>query len=290
MPIVPAAEIRTAAVLGAGTMGHGIAHVLAQSGIEVRLYDIAASAVEKGLAGIRANLEKGVAKGKLSAAERDAALARLSGTTKLDEAVAGVQCVVEAVPEKLELKQKLFAELGAKLSAEVLLATNTSSLPISRIASVTPSAERVVGMHFFNPVHIMSLVEVVVTERSSQAAVATAVGLGRRMGKEPIVVKDSPGFASSRLGVLLGLEAIRMVESGVASAEDIDKALTLGYGHPMGPLRLTDLVGLDVRLAIADYLQKEFGERFAAPALMREMVQRGELGRKSGKGFYEWKD
>jgi 3-hydroxybutyryl-CoA dehydrogenase len=290
MPIVPAADIRTAAVLGAGTMGHGIAHVLAQSGIEVRLYDIAASAVEKGLAGIRANLEKGVAKGKLSAAERDAALARLSGTTKLEEAVAGVQCVVEAVPEKLELKQKLFAELGAKLSAEVLLATNTSSLPISRIASVTPSAERVVGMHFFNPVHIMSLVEVVVTERSSQAAVATAVALGRRMGKEPIVVKDSPGFASSRLGVLLGLEAIRMVESGVASAEDIDKALTLGYGHPMGPLRLTDLVGLDVRLAIADYLQKEFGERFAAPALMREMVQRGELGKKSGKGFYEWKD
>jgi len=290
MPIVPASEIRTAAVLGAGTMGHGIAHVLAQSGIEVRLYDIAASAVEKGLAGIRANLEKGVAKGKLSAAERDAALARLSGTTKLDEAVAGVQCVVEAVPEKLELKQKLFAELGARLSAEVLLATNTSSLPISRIASVTPNAERVVGMHFFNPVHIMSLVEVVVTERSSEAAVATAVALGRRMGKEPIVVKDSPGFASSRLGVLLGLEAIRMVESGVASAEDIDKALTLGYGHPMGPLRLTDLVGLDVRLAIADYLQKEFGERFAAPALMREMVQRGELGKKSGKGFYEWKD
>jgi 3-hydroxybutyryl-CoA dehydrogenase len=145
-------------------------------------------------------------------------------------------------------------------------------------------------MHFFNPVHIMSLVEVVTTERSSEAAVATAVGLARRMGKEPIVVKDSPGFASSRLGVLLGLEAIRMLESGVASAADIDKALTLGYGHPMGPLRLTDLVGLDVRLSIADYLAKEFGERFAAPALMREMVQRGELGKKSGKGFYEWKD
>ncbi len=290
MATLQASQIRCAAVLGAGTMGHGIAHVLATSGIQARLYDIAPSAVEKGLASIRANLEKGVAKGKLSAADRDAALARLSGTTKLEEAVEGVQCVVEAVPEKLELKQKLFADLGAKLGPEVLLATNTSSLPIARIASVTPHAERVVGMHFFNPVHIMSLLEVVVTERSAQAAVDCAVELGRRMGKEPIVVKDSPGFASSRLGVLLGLEAIRMFESGVASAEDIDKAMTLGYGHPMGPLRLTDLVGLDVRLSIADYLQKELGERFAAPLLMREMVQRGELGKKSGKGFYVWKD
>jgi len=290
MPTLQASEIKTAAVLGAGTMGHGIAQVLAQSGIEVRLYDIAASAVEKGLSAIRANLEKGVAKGKVTAADHVAAIARLSGTTKLDEAIALVQCVIEAVPEKLELKQKLFAELGAKLGADVLLATNTSSLPISRIASVTPNAERVVGMHFFNPVHIMSLLEVVVTERSSEIAVATAVGLGRRMGKEPIVVQDSPGFASSRLGVLLGLEAIRMLESGVASAEDIDKAMTLGYGHPMGPLRLTDLVGLDVRLSIADYLAKEFGERFAAPLLMREMVQRGELGKKTGKGFYEWKE
>ena len=290
MPVIQASEIQRAAVLGAGTMGHGIAQVLAQSGIEVRLYDIAASAVEKGLAGVRVNLEKGVAKGKVAAGERDAALARLVGTTRLEEAVAGAQCVVEAVPEKLELKQKLFAELGAALGADVLLATNTSSLPIARIASVTPAAERVVGMHFFNPVHIMALVEVVATERSSQAAVASAVALARRMGKEPIVVKDSPGFASSRLGVLLGLEAIRMLESGVASAEDIDKAMTLGYAHPMGPLKLSDLVGLDVRLSIADYLQKELGERFAAPALMREMVQRGELGKKSGKGFYEWKD
>jgi 3-hydroxybutyryl-CoA dehydrogenase len=290
MPTLQASEIKTAAVLGAGTMGHGIAQVLAQSGIEVRLYDIAAGAVERGLSAVRANLEKGVAKGKVSAGERDAALARISGTTKLEEAIALVQCVIEAVPEKLELKQKLFAELGAALGGDVLLATNTSALPVARIASVTPRAERVVGMHFFNPVHIMSLVEVVTTERSSEAAVATAVGLARRMGKEPIVVKDSPGFASSRLGVLLGLEAIRMLESGVASAADIDKALTLGYGHPMGPLRLTDLVGLDVRLSIADYLAKEFGERFAAPALMREMVQRGELGKKSGKGFYEWKD
>jgi len=290
MPTLQASQIRTAAVLGAGTMGHGIAQVLAQCGIEVRLYDIAAGAVEKGLSAVRANLEKGVAKGKVTTADRDAALARITGTTKLEEAIALVQCVVEAVPEKLELKQKLFAELGAALGGDVLLATNTSALPIARIASVTPRAERVVGMHFFNPVHIMSLVEVVTTERSSEAAVATAVGLARRMGKEPIVVKDSPGFASSRLGVLLGLEAIRMLESGVASAEDIDKALTLGYGHPMGPLRLTDLVGLDVRLSIADYLAKEFGERFAAPALMREMVQRGELGKKSGKGFYEWKD
>lgn len=290
MNTLEASKIQTAAVLGAGTMGHGIAHVLVGAGIRTRLYDLMPGAVDRGLAAVRANLEKGVQKGKLSAADRDSALALLSGTSQLEEAIADVHCVIEAVPEKLELKQQIFSNLGAKLGPQVLLATNTSSLPIGRIASVTPHAERVVGMHFFNPVHIMKLIEVVSTDRSSSSAVRAAVDLGKRLGKDPIVVKDAPGFASSRLGILLGLEAIRMLESGIASAEDIDKAMTLGYGHPMGPLQLTDLVGLDVRLAIAQYLQQEFGERFAPPALLVEKVRRGELGKKSGKGFYEWKE
>jgi 3-hydroxybutyryl-CoA dehydrogenase len=290
MNTIEAVRIQRAAVLGAGTMGHGIAHVLATAGITTKLYDLMPGAVERGLASVRSNLDKGVQKGKVTQADRDAAVARLSGTIHLEEAIEGVDVVIEAVPEKLELKQQIFSSIGEKLGSHVLLATNTSSLPIARIASVTPHAERVVGMHFFNPVHIMKLIEVVTTDRSSASAVRTAVELGVRLGKDPIVVKDAPGFASSRLGILLGLEAIRMLESEIASAQDIDKAMTLGYGHPMGPLQLTDLVGLDVRLSIAQYLEKEFGSRFAPPALLVEKVARGELGKKSGKGFYEWKE
>ena len=282
-------DIRTAAVLGAGTMGHGIAQVLAMAGIETRLYDLDAAAVERGIGAVRANLDKGVAKGKVEPAARDAALARISGVSSLAEAAEGVQCAIEAAPEKLDLKQSLFAELGKRLGPDVLLATNTSSLSVTRIAAVAPHPARVVGMHFFNPVHLMKLVEVVAGERSSDAAVIAAMDLARRLGKDPIRVRDAPGFATSRLGVLVGLEAIRMLESGVASAEDIDKAMTLGYGFPMGPLELTDLVGLDVRLAIAEYLSKELGPRFEPPALLREKVEKGELGKKSGKGFRDWK-
>ena len=288
MATLQASQIRCAAVLGAGTMGHGIAHVLTTSGIQARLYDIAPAAVEKGLASVRANLEKGVTKGKVSAAERDAALAKLSGTTNLDEAARGVQIVIEAVPERLDIKQSIFRELGAKLGPGVLLATNTSSLPITRIAEVTRHPERVVGMHFFNPVHIMKLLEVVETGRSADAAVTCAMELGTRMGKEPIRVKDAPGFASSRLGIAIGMEAIRMVEEGVASVEDVDTAMKLGYGHPMGPLELTDLVGLDVRLGIADYLAGEIGPAFQPPAILRDKVAAGKLGKKSGEGFYRW--
>ncbi|MBL8861999.1 MAG: 3-hydroxyacyl-CoA dehydrogenase family protein [Planctomycetes bacterium] len=280
--------MKRAAVIGAGTMGHGIAHVLASSGIETRLYDLQEAAVEQGLGAVRANLAKGVEKGKLSAAERDAALARLSGTVKFEEAIAAVDVVIEAVPEKLELKQQIFESLGRRLGPEVLLATNTSSLSITRIANVTAHPERVVGMHFFNPVHIMKLLEVVETPRSSPAAVQAALDLGVRLGKDPIRVADAPGFASSRLGIAIGLEAIRMVEAGVASPADIDKAMKLGYGFPMGPLELTDIVGLDVRLSIAEYLERELGPRFAPPALLRDKVLRGELGKKSGQGFYAW--
>jgi 3-hydroxybutyryl-CoA dehydrogenase len=284
-----AASIHKAAVLGAGTMGHGIAQVLAQIGVETRLFDIDAGQVDKGLGAIRSNLDKGVAKGKIEASERDAAVSRLSGTTRMEEAVRDAQIVVEAVPEKLELKRSIFRDLGARLGRDVLLATNTSSLPITKIAEATAHPERVVGMHFFNPVHIMKLLEVVETQHSSPESVQCAMELGKRMGKDPIRVKDSPGFASSRLGIAIGMEAIRMLESGVASAEDIDKAMVLGYGFPMGPLQLTDLVGLDVRLSIAEYLEKELGERFAPPKLLRDKVARGELGKKTGRGFHEWK-
>lgn len=283
-------DIHTAAVLGAGTMGHGIAQVLAMTGIETRLFDIDPAAVDRGIEAIGNNLQKGVERGKLTADQCDDALANLSGGNVMSSVIDGVQLVVEAVPEKLELKQQIFEELGTRLRPSVLLATNTSALPIVKIAEVTQAPERVVGMHFFNPVHIMKLVEVVETPLSSKEAVTCAMDLARRMGKEPIHVKDSPGFASSRLGLVIGLEAMRMVEAGVASAEDIDKAMTLGYGFPMGPLRLTDLVGLDVRLSIAEFLAKEIGPGFEPPAILREMVARGELGKKSGKGFYDWSE
>jgi 3-hydroxybutyryl-CoA dehydrogenase len=283
-----ASDIQTAAVLGAGTMGHGIAQVLAMAGIETRLFDVAPDAVQSGLAKIQANLDKGVARGKVEEAARAQALAGLSGVGELAAAVDGVQVVIEAVPEHMDLKQSIFTDLSSLTAPDTLLATNTSSLSITEIANVCSQPERVVGMHFFNPVHIMKLVEVVRTESASDEAVTLAMELAKRMGKEPIEVVDSPGFASSRLGIAIGMEAIRMVEGGVASAEDIDKAMTLGYGFPMGPLRLTDLVGLDVRLSIAEYLASTLGDRFAPPGLLREMVSAGKLGQKSGEGFYKW--
>jgi 3-hydroxybutyryl-CoA dehydrogenase len=277
----------TVAVVGAGTMGHGIAQVAAQAGYMVRLADAVPGAAGAGLERIRASLEGGVRRGKVTTAECDAALARIEPAAGVAEAVRGADLVIEAVPEDLELKRDLFAQLAAAAPTAVL-ATNTSSLSIAAIASAASQPERVVGMHFFNPVHLMKLVEVVTHEGTSAAARDAAVAAARRMGKEPILVRDSPGFASSRLGVALGLEAMRMIEDGVASPEDIDRAMTLGYNHPMGPLRLTDLVGLDVRLAIARYLHQALGDRFAPPALLERMVAEGKLGRKTGQGFYAW--
>jgi len=282
-----AETIQKAAVLGAGTMGHGIAQVLSMAGIETRIFDVQPAGLEKAIASVTRNLDKGVQKEKVTAEGRAQALANLQTTGDMDVAIDGVGVVVEAVPEKIELKREIFARLG-ELPADVLLATNTSSLPVTEIAQAAAHPERVLGMHFFNPVHIMKLVEVVCWEGTSEEATNCAMELSRRLGKEPIHVQDAPGFASSRLGIAIGLEAIRMVEAGVASAEDIDKAMTLGYGFPMGPLRLTDLVGLDVRLAIAEYLQSELGERFAPPELLRRKVAQGELGKKSGRGFYDW--
>lgn len=283
-----AASIRSAAVLGSGTMGHGIAQVLAMAGITTRVYDIADAPLVSARTKMRANLDQGVEKGKVEASVRDRALRVLEFTTDLARATRGAEVVIEAVPEKLELKCALFEKLGA-LEESVLLATNTSSLSITKIAAAAAHPERVVGMHFFNPVHVMKLVEVVRTPTSSRAAVELALALATRLGKDPIEVADAPGFASSRLGIAIGLEAIRMVEAGVAAPADIDKAMTLGYGFPMGPLRLTDLVGLDVRLSIAEYLAGELGERFTPPELLRDKVARGELGKKSGRGFYDWK-
>ena len=277
-------------VLGAGTMGHGIAQVAALAGCDVVLRDLDEKLVEKGLVGIRRSLDKAVEKGKATRADAEGALARIRPMTDLSAAVGAADLVVEAVPEKLDLKRAVLGDVARAAPRGAVLATNTSSLSIDAIAQGLPEADRgrVVGMHFFNPVPVMKLVEVVRGPATSPAVTETVLGLARRMGKEPIVVRDSPGFATSRLGVAIGLEAIRMLEEGVASAEDLDKAMTLGYNHPMGPLRLTDLVGLDVRLGIAEYLSKTLGPRFEPPALLRRMVAEGKLGQKSGQGFYEW--
>ncbi len=282
-------SIETVAVVGAGTMGHGIAQVCAAAGCDVRLYDVDEAAVQAGLDRIQGNLEKGIARGKVTEAERDDTLARLTGSTDLTAASTGAHLVVEAAPESVTLKEKIFAEVAAAAPSDALLASNTSSLSIARIAQAVTHPERFLGMHFFNPVHIMSLVEVVWGPETSDEARDAAVAFARRLGKEPIVVKDAPGFASSRLGVVLGMEAIRMVEEGVASPEDIDKAMELGYRHPMGPLKLTDLVGLDVRLGIAEYLHETLAsDAFRPPTLLWQMVEEGKLGKKSGQGFYSW--
>lgn len=274
-------------VVGAGTMGHGIAQVCAMAGYQVVLTDADASSLERGLAAIGQNLEQGVARGKVQPAERDAALVRISSGAMAD--VARCDLVVEAVPERLDLKTALFRELEADASADTVFCTNTSSLSIARIAEGLADPGRLVGTHFFNPVHIMALLEIVVGPATRHETLAKARGWGLALGKEVIEVKDAPGFATSRLGVCLGMEAIRMVEQGVASAEDIDKAMVLGYRHPIGPLRLTDLVGLDVRLKIGEYLAAELGNpAFEPPALMRRMVEQGRLGKKSGEGFYPW--
>lgn len=279
----------TVAVLGAGTMGAGIAQVCAQAGSSVILQDLTDALVQRGLLRVRDFLQKGVDKGKTTAAQRDAVLARITTTTDRRAAARAAQLVVEAVPEQLAVKNELFRDLAGVVAADAVLASNTSSLSLAKVFDGVAGPGRCIGMHFFNPVPLMALLELVRTDRTSQDVIDAVTAYGVQLGKEPILVKDSPGFASSRLGVCLGLEAIRMLESGVASAEDIDKAMVLGYGHPMGPLRLTDLVGLDVRLAIADYLRRELDHPgFEAPALMRRLVAEGKLGKKTGQGFYRW--
>jgi len=280
--------MQVVAVLGAGTMGHGIAHVAALAGSEVRLYDANPAAVERGLAAIRANLDQGVAKGKLAAEARDAALERVRGASDMVDAVGGADLVVEAVYEDLALKQSLLRQAEV-VAPGAIFGSNTSSLSIDRIASALADPSRVIGMHFFNPVHLMPLLEIVRGTATAPEVLDAVRAYGAALGKECIVVRDAPGFATSRLGVALGMEAIRMVQDGVASPEDIDKAMVLGYRHPVGPLRLTDMVGLDVRMAIGSYLAVELGNpAFEPPQLMRDMVAEGRLGKKSGRGFYDW--
>jgi len=281
--------MKAVAVLGAGTMGHGIAQVCAQAGLEVRLRDMDRAFVDRGIKSIETSLEKGVAKGKVVPADRDRVLARITGTTDLAEACRDADLVIEAVPEDLELKRKVFRDVEGIVGDAAILATNTSSLSIAEIAEPLARKQRFLGLHFFNPVQVMELVEVVRGPDMRADVLDAALAFVSRLGKQSIVVKDSPGFATSRLGVVLGLEAIRMLEDGVASAQDIDKAMELGYRHPMGPLKLSDLVGLDTRLAIADYLHKKTGRSaFKPPDLLRRKVAEGKLGKKTGEGFYVW--
>ncbi len=276
-------------VIGAGVMGHGIAQVAAMAGYDTILTDMDEEVLDRGLAQVRANLDKGVDRGKVTVEQREAALSGLSGATSLEDVVGDASVVVEAVPEVLELKCAIFETLDRLAPADAILGSNTSSLSITAIAAATQHPERVIGLHFFNPVHIVKLLEIVTALQTSEETLSRARAIGEALEREMIVVRDSPGFATSRLGLVLGLEAIRMLESGVASAEDIDRAMELGYRHPMGPLRLTDLVGLDTRLKIAEALHRELGgEQFRPPPLLRQMVRAGKLGKKSGQGFYSW--
>ena len=277
-------------MLGAGTMGHGIAQVAAAAGYGVIMRDLNSDALARGVQSIERNLAKAIQLGKISEQDGDETLQRIHGTTGLEE-IRTADLVIEAAPENLELKQNLLREAEALVGRNCIFATNTSSLSISEIAAASSRPENVIGMHFFNPVHIMRLVEIVVGKETDPEITAAVQEVATRMKKEPIIVRDVPGFASSRLGVTLGLEAMRMVEQGVASAGDIDTAMELGYNHPMGPLRLTDLVGLDVRLNIAEYLHGKLGsEAFRPPEILRRMVSEGKLGKKSGEGFYKWNE
>jgi 3-hydroxybutyryl-CoA dehydrogenase len=263
--------------------------VSAVAGYSVILNDASEDMLSTASDKIRASMDVGVQRGKLTEAERHAALSRIIVSDNIADTVLMADLVIEAVPEKLDLKQSIFRQIAELVPSQTMLATNTSSLPVSAIANVVPSPGRFIGMHFFNPVPAMKLIELVRGAATDETTVNTARDFAESLGKTPIVVHDSPGFATSRLGVVLGLEAIRMLEQGVASAEDIDRAMELGYNHPVGPLKLTDLVGLDIRLAIADYLHGTFGQdTYAAPALLRQMVADGKLGKKSGEGFYSW--
>lgn len=273
-------------VVGAGTMGLGIAYVAAGAGYSVDLVEVDAGRGQSALEALHRLWDKAVERGKLSTADADARRAQVAVRRDLVEVDEGPDVVVEAVPERVDLKRSVLAAAEARRPA--LLASNTSSIPIGTLGDGLDHPDRFIGLHFFNPVWAMALLEVVVGPATSDATTAAAVALAGRLGKDPIVVRDLPGFATSRLGVALGLEAIRMVTDGVASPADIDKAMVLGYRHPVGPLELTDIVGLDVRLDIAKTLQSAYGDRFAPPPLLESMVADGRLGKKSGQGFYHW--
>ncbi|HZS97316.1 MAG TPA: 3-hydroxyacyl-CoA dehydrogenase NAD-binding domain-containing protein [Terriglobales bacterium] len=282
------AEVKTIAVIGAGTMGRGIAHAAALGGYRTILEDILPATLRKAESEIRANLDKAVELGKVAPKDADAAFGRLEYAGSVDEAARQADLVIEAVPEELESKIEIFTLLDKICRPTTILASNTSSLSLTEIASVTYRAPKIVGLHFFNPVHKMKLLEIVRALETDEDTLNAAVEVGRCMGKEVVVIRESPGFITSRINAMIGNEAFYMLQEGIASASDIDKALKLGLNHPMGPFELVDLVGLDTRLHILEYLHKMLGEKFRPAPLLVQYVKAGRLGRKSGRGVFEY--
>jgi 3-hydroxybutyryl-CoA dehydrogenase len=282
------AEVRTISVIGAGIMGRGIAHAAALGGYRTILEDILPASLRKAEGEIRANLDKAVELGKVTKADADAAFGRIEYAGSVEEAARAAELVIEAVPEELESKIEIFTLLDKICPPHTILASNTSSLSVTEIASVTYRAKRCVGMHFFNPVHKMKLLEIVRALETDDDTIAAAAEVGKRMGKEVVVIKEAPGFITSRINAMIGNEAFYMLQEGVASAADIDKALKLGLNHPMGPFELVDLVGLDTRLHILEYLHRTLGEKFRPCPLLVQHVKAGRLGRKSGRGVYDY--
>ncbi len=281
-------EAKTIAVIGAGTMGRGIAYAAAFGGYKTVLEDISPCVLEQATAWIRQSFEEGVLRGKVEAGVRDKALSLLSTATDVKDAIRDADLIIEAVPEELEMKLELFTILDKFAKRGAILASNTSSLSITEFTGTIGSRDRCIGMHFFNPVPKMKLIELVRTRHTSEEAVATCREVSRRMGKEVVIVNEAPGFITTRVNALIGNEAFNMLEAGIATAEDIDKALKLGLNHPMGPFELVDLVGLDVRLNILEYLHNTLGEKYRPNELLRQYVKGGRLGRKTGRGVYEY--
>ncbi len=281
-------SVKTIAVIGAGTMGRGIAYAAAYGGYTTVLEDISREMLEKGVAWIATALDEGVARGKVDAAVRDQAVGLISTSSKVEDAIRDADLIIEAVPEEMEMKLELFTIFDKFAKPGAIFASNTSSLSITEMSDVTVHRERCVGLHFFNPVPKMKLIELVRTPFTSDETVAACREVGQRMGKEIVVIRESPGFITSRVNAMIGNEAFAMLEAGIASAEDIDKALKLGLNHPMGPFEMVDLVGLDVRLNILDYLHATLGEKYKPNALLRKYVQEGRLGRKVGRGVYDY--
>lgn len=280
--------VKTVAVLGAGTMGHGIAHAAMAAGYDTVLYDVSQEQVDKGQAAIEAVIQKGVELGKVAAADASAMRGRLRLATVVADAVRAADIVIEAAPEKIDLKLALFAEVERAAPAQAVLASNTSALSITEMAAVLANPARMGGMHFFNPVHRMRLVEVVKALDTSAETIAVMESVAAKMGKETVLVKESPGFITTRINAMIGNEAFYMLQDGVASARDIDQGLKLGLNHPMGPFELVDLVGLDTRLSILQYLHRTLGEKFRPCPLLEQHVRDGRLGRKVGKGVYDY--
>jgi len=280
--------VRTIAVLGAGTMGHGIAHAAAVSGYETRLFDVSDAQLAKARAVVEGILRKTVELGKGTTAESEAARARLTTTSNLTVALGGADFVIEAAPERIDLKLQLMADIDRFAPPEAVIATNTSALSITELAGAMATPSRVAGMHFFNPVHKMKLIEIVRALESSAATLETIEAVSRQMGKDTVLVREAPGFITTRVNASIGNEAFYMLMEGVASARDIDKALKLGLNHPMGPFELVDLVGLDTRLSILEYLHRSMGEKYRPCPLLAQYVKAGRLGKKVGKGVYEY--